>query len=374
MQTIPFSKPNIKTISQKYLDEALDVSSSLTFDFEESLKNYIGSKYAVSTINGFTAFHLGLSAIDLKRGDKVIVSVNCHPTVPESVRHFDAEPIFTDICNDDFNINLDKFEETLKNNTSKKLKGAIISFLGGQPVDLERVYKLAKQYGIFIIEDATHALGGTYRGDKIGSLYADMTIFSFSPLDRNISGNGGMIITNDEDIYEKAILLKDHAITREENYGINYIYDVKDIGFDYKLSKLNAAYCMSELEILDNTLKKRKEIANKYYSLLGDFDRIVLPKVNEEHSYYSFIIKIDKNRDGFARSLAKEGIETGLHYIPLHMLTYYKNKYNLKVNTFPEALKTYQQALCIPIYARLEDEEIEHIVSSIKKIIDGKFW
>ncbi|MCV6607733.1 MAG: DegT/DnrJ/EryC1/StrS aminotransferase family protein [Campylobacterales bacterium] len=371
---IPFCKPNIQEINNEYLRDSLNPESGLVEELENRVANYIGSKYAVAVTNGFSAFHLSLSALNLKRGDKIMIPINSHPSIAEAIRHFDAEPICIDADENSFNMDLDLFEETLKNNSSKKLKGAVISSIAGQPVDLERVYKLAKEYKIFILEDGSHGLGGIYDGEKIGSLYGDLTVFSFSPLESPLSSNGAVITTNDEDIYKRAVLLRDNGIVRENDDDIYYIYDVVDIGFDYKMSKINAAYCLSEFDILDKTLKRRKEIAKQYRDLLKDMTNIILPVEEREHSYYSFIIKIDKNRDGFARKLATEGIQTGLQYTPIHMLTYYKNKYELKITSFPKGLKNYQQMLSIPIYSSLTDEDIYHITDSIKKIVAGKYW
>ncbi len=374
MKKIPFCKPNIKAIRTDYLEDSLKPDSNLVEDLEEKVLDYIGAKYAVAVTNGFSGFHLSLSSLDLKRGDKILISINSHPTIAEAIRHFDAEPICVDADEDTFNMDLDLLEQALENNSSKKLKGIIVSSIAGQPVDLERVYKLAKEYSVFVIEDASHALGGTYNGDKIGSLYSDMTVFSFSPLESPISSNGAVVVTNDEDLYKRAVLLRDNAIVRDNDEEVFYIYDVVDIGYDYKMSKLNAAYCLSEFEILDKTIAKRKEIALKYRELLEGVTNITLPIEQRDHSYYSFIIKIDKNRDGFARHLAKEGIQTGLQYTPIHMLTYYKNKYNLKITSYPHGLKNYQQMLSIPIYSSLTDEEITYITDSIKKTVAGKYW
>lgn len=374
MEKIPFCKPNITKIDEAYLQEALDSESRLVEELEERVKEYIGSKYAVAVTNGFSGFHLSLSALHLKRGDKVLIPINSHPSIAEAIRHFDAEPICIDSDEGTFNMDLDLFEKNLQENTSKKLKGAIISSIAGQPVDLERVYRLAKEYNIFVIEDGSHGLGATYNGDKIGSLYSDMTVFSFSPLESSISSNGAMIVTNDEDLYNRAVLLRDNAIVKQNEEEACYIYDVVDIGYDYKMSKINAAYCLCEFELLENTLQVRQAIAEKYRELLKDIPNISLPVKIQDHSYYSFIIKIDKNRDGFARKLAAEGVQTGLQYTPLHMLTYYKNKYSLKITSFPKGLKDYQQMLSIPIYSTLSDREIERIVDATKKTIAGKYW
>ncbi|MFA7092861.1 MAG: aminotransferase class I/II-fold pyridoxal phosphate-dependent enzyme, partial [Arcobacteraceae bacterium] len=183
MKEIPFYKPSIDENELEHIKQVLDVKkeSSKVLEFEESIANFVGAKEAIATCNSTSAIHLALSAIELKRGDKILMSVNSFVNIPEVVRHFDAEPIFIDINMDDMNIDLVKFEKALAENKTKKLRGAIITFVAGQTPDLNKLYAIAKKYEIILIEDATAALGVTYNDDTVGSLQADMTIFSTNP-------------------------------------------------------------------------------------------------------------------------------------------------------------------------------------------------
>ena len=187
---------------------------SKVIEFEESMKKFIGAKYAIATATSTAAIHLALSAIKLKRGDKILMSVNSFVNLPEVVRHFDAEPIFIDINMEDMNIDINKFEEALAVNDSKKLRGAIITFVAGQSPDLDRIYDIAKKYGIILIEDCRSSLGATYNGKKVGNLRADMTIFSTNPSNSKYAiSRSGIIVTNNEDIAARAKLLRTHALT-----------------------------------------------------------------------------------------------------------------------------------------------------------------
>jgi len=337
-------------------------------ELENEFASYIGTEYALATSHGTSALHLAMLALDLKRGDKVVCSVNAHPTIPEVVRHFDAEPIFIDIDSDTYNINLNSLESYLEDNQSKKLKAVIITHVGGQCIDLERVYSMAKIYDVKIVEDACDALGATYHGDKIGSTGADITCFDFSShLKKNVC-NGGMLVTNDDEIIERARLLANHAIVRDED-ALEYIYDVIDIGNDYSLSQLNAAYIRAQIQDQDKNISRQQEIAKMYSDALVDTPHIKIPDMsNKEHPFSLYIVKIDKNRDSFAVELKNESIQTGLHYIPLHLLTYYKSKYSLRVNDFPVALRSYQQILSLPIYPSMDDKEVKYVIEKIKKI------
>jgi len=366
---IPFSRYESSREAHSNVSDALDGEDvHQVRELEEEFIEYVGASYALATSHGTSALHLAMLALDLKRGDKVVCSVNAHPSIPEVVRHFDAEPIFIDIEEESYNINLDKLEVYLENNSSKKLKAVIVTHLGGVTVDLERVYAMGKSYGVKIVEDASDALGATYKGHKIGSTGADIVCFNFSPhLKKNIC-NGGMLVTDDDEIIERAKLLANHAMVRDED-ALEYIYDVTDIGNDYSLSQLNAAYIRAQIGEQDENIKRQKEIAQMYSSGLEGVEHVTIPSMdNEENPFSLYIIKIDKNRDSFAVALRDAGIGTGLHYIPLHLLTYYKSKYSLRVNDFPVALRSFQQVLSLPIYASMSDDEVNSVIKTIKKI------
>ncbi len=335
---------------------------------EDEFASYIGAEYALATSHGTSALHLAMIALDLKRGDKVVCCVNAYPNVPEVVRHFDAEPIFIDIESNSYNIDLDLLETYLEDNQSKKLKAVVVTHNAGATVDLDRLYSIAKIYNVKIVEDASEALGSTYNSAKIGSTGADITCFDFSPhLKKNIC-NGGMLVTDDVDIMERALLLKNHAIVKDED-SLEYIYDIVDIGNDYSMSELNAAYIRAQIQKQDENILRQQEIAKKYSELLDGTSHITLPDMsNDEHPFSLYIIKVDKNRDSFALELKKLGINCGLHYIPLHLLSYYKSKYSLKINSYPKALQSYQQVLSLPIYASMNEKEIKFVCDKIKQV------
>lgn len=369
MRKVPFckyesSRDAFSNVSDVLDGEELDQVKQLESDFID----YIGVDYALATSHGTSALHLAMLALDLKRGDKVVCSVNAHPNVPEVVRHFDAEPIFIDIDAKNYNINLEKLEAYLEDNQSKKLKAVIVTHIAGQCSDLDRLYNMAKIYNVKIVEDASEALGATYNGKKIGSTGADITCFNFSSHLKKDVCNGGMIVSNSEDIIQRAKLLSSHAMVRDDN-SLEYIYDVVDIGFDYSMSQLDAAYIRAQIKEQDNNLLRVKEIAGMYSDALCGVDHITIPEpTSDEHPFSLYIIKVDKNRDSFALELKKEGVEVGLHYIPLHFLSYYKTKYSLKINNFPTALTIYQQVMSLPIYAGMCDKDVQFIIDKVKSV------
>ena len=344
---------------------------SKVIEFEENMVKFIGAKYAIATATSTAAIHLALSAIKLKRGDKILMSVNSFVNLPEVVRHFDAEPIFIDINMEDMNIDINKFEEALAENDSKKLRGAIITFVGGQTPDLDRIYDIAKKYGIILIEDCRSSLGATYNGKRVGNLRADMTIFSTNPSNSKYAiSRSGIIVTNNDEIAARAKLLRTHALTTTyDSYGnLDYVYDVVDIGHKYDLSELDAAYALAQLNKTEKFIKRRKEIAKLYEKRLSGVKHITILPHKEEHIFTQFIIKISRNRDAFARALKERGVSTGLNYIPLHLLSYYKTKYSMKITAFPNALNNYQQILSLPIYAGLSDDDINYVCDKVIEV------
>lgn len=375
-QEIPFYKQDIDDKNLSYIKKVLDdENNDIVKELETQIKDFIGCSDVISTYNSTSALHLCLSTMELKRADKVLMSVNSFPNLPEVVRHFDAEPIFIDTQKDGFNIDLDKLEEYLENNNSKKLRAVIISFVAGEIPDLDKLYRLKSKYNIIIIEDASNTLGAMYKDKLIGNLEADMTVFSLSPVNiDSIACSSGFITTNSGVFANRARLLRNHAleIHSEANGNLDYIYDVYNIGHKYNMSNLDAAFNLAQFYKVNNSIDKRYEIVKLYSKELEGVKHIQLPELKENHLFTHFIIKITKNRDSFARALKDEGISTGLVYIPLHLMTYYKQKYNLKITSYSNALTTYSQTLALPMYESLSSSDIKYICNVIKQI--SKEW
>ncbi len=376
MNEIPFYKPSIDFNEKGLIEEVLALKgASKIEELEDMCAEYVGCKYAVATSSWSGAMHLSMFALELKRGDKILCSVNSFPSVAESVRHFDAEPIFVDIDKDTFNMSPAKLKEALVKYKHKKLKAVIVTHVGGLSVQLDEIYKIAKENGIKVIEDASYALGSTYKGKKIGSQDGTITTFKFIGQVKNSVSNTGMLTTNDEKIYKRAKLIRHHAIESREwdkHGNLGYVYDVVDIGIKYDTSELEAAFSIAQLRKMDDFIKRRREIAKIYHDELADVKNISLPALVDEHIYSLFIIKVDKNRDDFSRLLKDKGVYTSLHYVPLHLLSYYKQKYSLRVNDYPVSLTNYQQILSLPIYPSMSDSDVKFVCDQIKSIAKNR--
>ena len=372
---IPFYKPSIDESELEQIKEVLSLDTkSKVEELELEVKDFIGANHVIATYNSTSALHLALSAMDLKRADKVLMSVNSFPSLPEVVRHFDAEPIFIDIQENSLNIDLDKLEEYLKKNNSKKLRAVIVTFVGGEIPELNRLYEIKNKYNIVVIEDASNTIGAMYNDKLIGNLEADMTVFSMNPVNgKSTVSNAGFIVTNDDTLANRARLLRTHAINSSfDAFGnLDYIYDVVDIGYKYDMTDLEAAFNLAQFYKTNSFIERRQEIAKLYIENLTGVKHVSVPKFDEDHMFTQFIVKISKNRDGFARALKQEGISTGLTYIPLHLLTYYKQKYKLKITAYGNALSAYGQILSLPMFPSLSDEDVLYICEKVKEISKG---
>ncbi|NLK66276.1 MAG: DegT/DnrJ/EryC1/StrS aminotransferase family protein [Campylobacteraceae bacterium] len=372
MKNIPFFRSNITDEDKSLVNRTLeDFSYEPAREFEEDIVRFFNKKYAIVTDNGTSAQHLALCAMDIKRADKIICSVNSFPSVAEVIRHFDAEPIPVDIDEHDFNIDPNKLEDALKKHNHKKLKAAFITHIAGVSAKMDEIYDIAKRYDIKIIDDASRAMGATYKNQKIGS-HDDSFIscFQINPQFENTIATAGFFTTNDDETAHRAKLIRSHAIvsSKSKDGSLDYIYDVVDIGQRYNLSGICAAFAKSQFGKTADFIKRRKEIAKIYDKELADCPHVTIPAKNKDHIYTQYIVKIDRNRDNFAKKLKELGVSVSLHYIPLHLLTYYKQKYDFKVNDFPVALKTYQQVLSLPIYADLSDEEVYYVCEKVKQV------
>ncbi len=369
---IEFFKPTIHDNTMQYVNDVLSFSDNRKVQkLEESFKNFIGCNYAISTNSGSSALHLAMCALDFKRGDKVICSINVFPSIPEAVRHFDAEPIFVDIESRNYTMDLKKLENALIKNQSKKLKAIVVSHMSGKLADLDAIYALAKKYKVKVIEDASNNMGAKYKGRYIGNSGADITVFSFAPHLCNSIINGGMLVTNSKKIYQRAELLGFHGMQRKtcDNYGnVDYIYDVIDIGWKYDMSQVNAGYCLADLENLESSIARRREIASMYDKLLANLNHVKLPLRDESDVCALYIVEVDKNRDHFANELKKEGVKVSVQYMPLHLTKYYKAKYSMKVFDYSVALGCFQRVMSLPIYPSLSDSDVEKICKAVKKV------
>jgi dTDP-4-amino-4,6-dideoxygalactose transaminase len=355
--------------------------NSKTKELEDKLSKLLKIDYVLSVINSSLALHLAMYALNIKRGDKVICGVNSFVDISNAIRHFDSVPLFVDCVENGYNMDLDKLESVINSNKSKKLKAIIINHIAGDIIDLDRVYKIAKENNLKVIEDATYAMGAKYKNRFIGNSGADITIFGFSPPQSISTINGAMFVTNDLKMYEKAEIVKNNGINQDNwdrFYGIDYLYDVISLGWAYNMSEIDALFAISIIDNLDYKIKREFEIAKRYNKNLKDTPYIKLPTIdnisdNKDKTFSLYIIEVATNRDFLAKELKDKNIETSLHHIPLHLMTYYKKRYSFKIFDFPTALSLYQKIISLPIYPSMSDEDVDIVSNAIKDIIAKKY-
>jgi len=339
----------------KHIDNAVDV-------LEKEFLKITGAPYSLSVNNSSLSINLALCSIDLKRGDKVICAVNSYVDVPESIRDFDSEPIFVDIEPHTYHIDLDGVKKAIAKNRSKKLRAIIISHFAGLKQDISEIIDIAKSNNLLIIEDFSDSpavLDNT-------TFDGDIAIFSLNyKLDNSLKG--AIIVFKNEQFFNRAKLLREHGVINKSK-DVSYLYDIVDIGCDYRLDSLNAYLLSGILKDRKEMINKRLEIANFYLKELKDVNHIKLPVVNKEHLYSYFIVEVDKNRDAFAKELKARGVEVALHYVPLNFTTYYKEKYGLKIFNFPNALSAYQKVMSIPCNSKMSLEDAKYVVEAIKEV------
>lgn len=333
-------------------------------EFENKFKEYIGSKKSVMLNSATAALHLSLKAIGLKQGDEVIVPTNTFIATAEVVTYFNAIPVLCDIEESTHNIDISKIEELITSRT----KAIIPVHFGGQPCDMDEIYIIASKYNLKIIEDAAHALPSTYKGNLIGNLDGtDITCFSFYATKTLSTGEGGMATTNNHDYSKNIMINRLHGISRDvwDRYsGGDWRYDVVDNGNKYNSTDLNAALGIVQLKKLHDMNDKRKSISDRYDNAFnGRIDRLKI-KDDRTTSYHLYVIKVN-NRDELYSILKKNGIDTSVHFTPIHKHTYYKEKYDYINENYPVANKVFEQSLSLPIYPDLSDEDVEYIIENV---------
>lgn len=378
MNPIPYGRQNI---IQEDIDAVVDVLKSdyLTQgpridEFEKAFAEYIGCKYAVAVSNGTAALHLATLALNVRTDDKIITTPISFVASSNCVRYCGGNIVFADIDPITYCLDINKVKELLKNAPKGTYKGIIPVDLAGYAVNLEEFKKLADEYNLWIIEDACHAPGG-YFTDKNGEIqfcgngkFADISVFSFHPVKHIACGEGGMITTNNDQLYKKLILLRTHGITRDpdlldENHG-GWYYEMQELGFNYRLTDFQAVLGTSQLKRADVGLKRRKEIAQRYFTAFLNKPFIKGQSgVYEGHAYHLYIIEVD-DRKGLYKHLRANKIFAQIHYIPIHLMPYYM-QFGWKIGDLPVAEKYYSHCISLPMYPTLTDEEQEFVIKKI---------
>ncbi|MFA5336869.1 MAG: UDP-4-amino-4,6-dideoxy-N-acetyl-beta-L-altrosamine transaminase [Candidatus Omnitrophota bacterium] len=327
--------------------------------FEKALCRYTGAKYAVAVSSGTAALHIACLSAGIKSGDEVITSPITFVASANCVLYCGGRPVFADIQRDTVNID----PEAIKKKLTKKTKALIPVHFAGHPCDLEEISRIAKDYNLIVIEDAAHAFGAQYKGSKIGSCkYSDMAIFSFHPVKHITTGEGGAVLTNKKELYEKLLMFRSHGITKEKTRLINknkgkWYYEMQTLGFNYRITDFQCALGISQLKKIDEFIKQRRDIAENYDRKLSKLDEIILPKeksyVKSSWHLYCIRLKNHLKRKSIFDKLIKSGIGVQVHYIPVHLQPYHRHKFGYGEGNFPVAESYYDSCITLPLYPRM---------------------
>lgn len=380
----------IETLKSDFLTQGPKIE-----EFENSFADYIGVKYAVAVANGTAALHLCALALGVKSGDKVITTPITFAASANCILYAGGDIVFADINPATYLIDIDSVENLLKSAPKGTYKGIIPVDFAGRAVDMETLRNLADEYDCWIIEDACHAPGGYFidsNGKKQNcgnGQFANLAIFSFHPVKHIACGEGGMITTNNEDLYEKLKLLRTHGITKNIQ-GFNFLpefaaylsndetqnqdqsgsiypgwyYEMQVLGFNYRLTDFQAALGISQLKSAENGLLRRKEIAKAYEKAFSNCEFIKGQSgFKDGHAYHLYVIEVD-DRLGLYNYLRSKNIFPQVHYIPVHLLPYYQNLGWKKADS-PYSENYYKRCLSLPMYPSLSTDEQKFVINSV---------
>ncbi len=344
--------------------------------FEEDFKKYIGCKYSIAVNSGTAALHISTSSININPGDEAITTPLTFVASANCVVYRGGTPILADIKKDTYNIDPNE----IKKKITSKTKAIIPVHFAGQPCDMDEISEIAEENDLYIIEDAAHAVDAEYKARKIGNI-SDLTIFSFHPVKNMTTAEGGMVTTNNKELYDKLLMFRTHGISKDavKRFGKEggYYYDMKYLGFRYNLSELHAALGIHQLRKLVTFQKRRREIVKLYNRELENLEEITIPFVKEniKHSWHLYILQINLeklrvDRDFIFKALREENIGVNVHYIPVHYHSYYQNKFGLNKNILPNVEWLFPRLLTIPLFPKMTDNDAYDVINALEKVIN----
>lgn len=347
--------------------------------FEKYVAWSYGSKYAVAVNSATSALHIACMAAGLKAGDVLWTSPNTFVASANCALYCGADVDFVDIDDKTYNMDVDLLEKKLET-SDKKPKIVVPVHFSGQSCDMERISQLAKKYGFMVMEDASHAVGATYKESKVGSCqYSDMTVFSFHPVKIATSAEGGMVLTNSKELYDRLLLFRSHGITRNADFMTKesdgpWYYEQIDLGYNYRMTDVLAALGQSQMEKVDIFVKRRRDLAARYGKLLADMPlRLPFQEEYGNSSWHIYVVRVDFSKVKLTKKeifekMKAQDIALNLHYIPVHTQPYYAGM-GFKKGDFPISEKYYEEVMTLPLYYGLTDNEQEYVAEKLKEVL-----
>lgn len=349
---------------------------SATTEFESAIKSATGVGYIVAVSNGTAALHVACLAAGVSEGDEVIVSPITFAASANCVLYCGATPVFADIEPDTWNISPDSIREKI----TDKTKAIVAVDFGGVPVDLDAIREICDEFNLILIEDAAHSIGSLYKGRTVGSI-ADITTFSFHPVKTVTTGEGGAVATNDEALAEKIVLFSKHGITRDKNLMEHpdeggWYYEQLELGYNYRISDIEASLGVSQMRRLPEFSKRRKEIVafyNREFAAIPEVS-FQIDKTPEDTTRHLYCLRFNFealccDRRFIFDALCAEGIGTNVHYLPVYRLPYYQHR-GYVADCCPEANAYYAETITLPLHCCMTDEDAQSVVDAVQKVVD----
>lgn len=372
---IPYGR---QTIDEDDINAVVDVLKSdyLTTgpkiaEFEQAVASYTGAKYAVAISNGTSALHAACFAAGIGRGDEVITTPLTFAASANCVLYCGGTPVFADV--DPYTYNIDP--EDIRKKITDKTKAIIAVHLAGQPCDMDEIHSIAQEHNLIVIEDGAHALGSVYKGKKVGCL-SDMTTFSFHPVKPITTGEGGMIMTDNGELYKRLVLFRSHGITRDESMMTRneepWFYQQLDLGYNYRITDIQCALGCSQMRKLDKFLKRRRELAERYNNAFIECDNIVIPYQlpDTQSGWHLYIVQVkNHDRKQVFETLRDKGIGVNVHYIPVYMHPYYQEHGYRDVHC-ANAEEIYSHIISLPLYPGLTDDQQDYVIDTLKQLCE----
>jgi len=342
-------------------------------EFERKVAEYCGAKYAVAVSSGTAALHAACAVAGISNGDEAITTPVTFAATANAVVYCGGRPVFADIREDTLNIDVAEIRKKL----SPRTKAIVPVDFTGHPADLDEITAIAKDRELIVIEDASHALGAEYKGQRIGAL-SDMTVLSFHPVKHITTGEGGMVLTNSKDYYEKLRVFRHHGIIRNQrtlkNEG-SWYYDIPSPGYNLRLTDFQCALGISQLKKLDGFTRRRRQIAARYNEAFAEINEIMTPAelAHVKAVYHIYVIQLRTEglkvgRKEVFEALRAENIGVNVHYIPLHLQPFYERQFGYKKGEYPKAERYYERAITLPIFPKMSDEDVEDVIKAVYKV------
>jgi len=381
---IPFARPSIGPREEEAVIEVLRsgwlTTGAKATEFERRFAEYTGAAHAVAVSSGTAGLHLSLEALGVQPGDQVVTTPYTFTATAETIRYLGADPLFVDIADDSFNIDVDAFEAAA---ASHEIRCIVPVHVGGEPCDMRRIREIADRYGIAVVEDAAHAFPSRVDGRYIGT-FGNTGVYSFYANKTITTGEGGMIVTDDRGCADRMRTMRLHGIDRTvwdryvTNRSRSWEYDIVAAGYKYNLPDTAAAIGLVQLDRAETFLDRRRAIAARYTEGFRARDYLIPPRDASGHAWHLYILRLrlerlSIDRDAFVEGLSERGIGTSVHYKPLHHMSYYRDTYGLEPGCFPRASERFAQVLSLPIYPDLSDDAVDHIIDSVLEIGDESY-